>query len=225
MRKKIVYLAISCLIVFLGLKLQVMSEINYCRVNNEIFNDLELAVSRLKRQGDMLEFQMQNTENLCKLAMGHGSVCSRAHFSPEMYDYAWVKLDGVSIEGLGEAICSAERDYGVNGLFLAAVAYHESERGCSWMAKNKNNLFGLNAIDGAEHLSFTFDKPEESIEYVARLLSRDYLDRRGRYYNGKTPAAIGKKYASDPLWSEKVCRIMQMILVCMLSGGDELKKN
>ena len=36
----------------------------------------------------------------------------------------------------------AEQQYNVNGIFLAAVAIHESNWGTSAMAQNKKNLFG-----------------------------------------------------------------------------------
>ena len=41
----------------------------------------------------------------------------------------------------------AEKQYKINGVFLAAVAVHESGWGTSTIAKNKNNLFGYGAVD------------------------------------------------------------------------------
>ena len=41
----------------------------------------------------------------------------------------------------------AEKQYNVNGIFIAAVAIHESGWGGSSIATNKKNLFGYGAYD------------------------------------------------------------------------------
>jgi beta-N-acetylglucosaminidase len=117
------------------------------------------------------------------------------------------------MEGLGCAITKAEREYGVNSLLIAATAAHESELGTSNIAQNKNNLFGFTAYDETPLKSATyFSSFEESIDKFAKLISREYLNRDGIYFEGYTIEDINKNYATDPNWSKGVRRWINKML-------------
>lgn len=94
----------------------------------------------------------------------------------------------------------------VNAIFIAAVASHESARNTSDIAKDKNNLFGMNAVDGAPYKkAFTYKTTEYSI--------MDFVGNINRMQYSKTPAAvsphaIGKSYATDGSWARKTARHM-----------------
>ena len=136
---------------------------------------------------------------------------SASGFVAADFENAYEKMGG-NLSSIAPALEQAEQEQGVNGLFLAAVAVHESGNGTSWIARNKRNLFGLGAYDrDPRRLAYTFDAPEESVFATASLLSREYLNRSGRYYHGETPSAINTRYASDPLWAAKVGRAMGQI--------------
>jgi len=112
------------------------------------------------------------------------------------------KFEGTALEGLGETFKKAEEKYGVNALFLAALAAHESAMGTSRIAREKNNLFGFGAYDRSPYASAKkFDSKEEGILEVAAYLSKNYLREGGKYFNGYSVEAIGKRYASDPNWA------------------------
>ena len=114
----------------------------------------------------------------------------------------------------------AERQYDINGIFLAAIAIHESAWGTSKIANDKNNLFGYGAVDsnpygGAKQ----FDTVEEGIDLVARVLKKYYLNpagtsiyggdiASGKFYNGNTISAVNKIYASDKNWANGVYKWM-----------------
>lgn len=101
------------------------------------------------------------------------------------------------LKGLELKICEVALQEKVDPYFIASVAYHESGKGTSPIAKEKNNLFGLNAIDGAAYeKAFRFAKKEDSIIYFGSMI-RDM-------YSGLTIDEIGKKYASDPEWAKLV---------------------
>ncbi len=120
------------------------------------------------------------------------------------------KLKNTPMAGLGKAFKAAENRSGINAFALASIAIHESAYGRSRIAKQKNNLFGFQAYDGSPYKSAkSFSSREQGIYHVADYLKRNYLTAGGKYYNGVTLQAIGKRYASDPQWATKVESIMR----------------
>ena len=111
-----------------------------------------------------------------------------------------------------EAFYNAEQKYGVNGIFIAAVGIHESAWGTSYLAKEKNNLFGYRAYDRDPiNSAQDFETYVDAINVVAEALSKNYLTPTGSYYNGTTIEAINTKYASDKAWHEKVFSYMELL--------------
>jgi beta-N-acetylglucosaminidase len=110
----------------------------------------------------------------------------------------------------------AEKQYNVNGVFIAAVAIHESGWGGSSIASNKNNLFGYGAYDRDPYNSaYEFSNYSEGIDLLARVFAKYYLNPKGTkiydgnladgsYYNGETLTGVNKKYATDKKWANGV---------------------
>ena len=110
----------------------------------------------------------------------------------------------------------AEKQYNVNGVFIAAVAIHESGWGGSSIASNKNNLFGYGAYDRDPYNSaYEFSNYSEGIDLLARVFAKYYLNPKGikiydgnladgSYYNGETLTGVNKKYATDKKWANGV---------------------
>jgi len=121
------------------------------------------------------------------------------------------------------AFYNAERKYNINGIFLAAIAIHESAWGSSQIAQDKNNLFGYGAYDATPYESaFTFETYEDGIETVAKSLVKYYLNPSGTriydgetaaawYYNGPTLLGVNTRYATDAFWHTKVFRTMESL--------------
>ena len=117
----------------------------------------------------------------------------------------------------------AEEDYDINGIFLAAIAIHESNWGNSQIANDKKNLFGFGAYDESPYeSSFNFDDYAEGIDNVAKFLVNNYLNppgteiyddeiAEGKYYNGPTVKGVNTRYASDPEWYNKVFNHMEAL--------------
>lgn len=103
-----------------------------------------------------------------------------------------------ALVGLEEAFWQAEQDYGINCLFVMAIASHESANGT--MCYAPNNMFGYGGI--------SFDSKEECIDTVARNLAGSYLNPRGGLYSGKTISSVNKRYAASTTWDDKVARNM-----------------
>lgn len=116
-----------------------------------------------------------------------------------------------------------EKQYNINGMFVAAIGVHESAWGTSRIALNKHNLFGYGAYDSNPYNgAYQFDDYSEAIDLIARVLTKYYLNpngtkiydngvANGKYYNGNTLSAVNKKYASDKGWASKVYSHMQYL--------------
>lgn len=124
------------------------------------------------------------------------------------------KLIGTGLEGLGSAFVEAENNYGVNAWFLTGLAIHESAYGSSKIAVDKNNVFGFQAYDSSPYESArTFSSKQEGVDHVAKYISEAYLTPGGTYYNGVSIDSIGKRYATDPNWSNAVKKHMANLLL------------
>lgn len=135
------------------------------------------------------------------IASVHDSILIRSAASGRDIDRAFAAVGAPALVGLGNAFKRAERDTGINALFLAAIAIHESDRGTSNIARQKNNLFGWGAYDSDPFESaYAFATREIGISYVASRLKVVYVDGWGL----KTIDEIGRKYASDSGWGIKV---------------------
>lgn len=109
-----------------------------------------------------------------------------------------------------------EKQYNINGVFVAAVAIHESNWGTSNISKQKNNLFGYGAYDNSPYKSaYSFSNVSEGIDLIARVFVKYYLNPKGTkiysnekaigtYYNGSTLSGVNKRYATDKNWANKV---------------------
>lgn len=116
-------------------------------------------------------------------------------------------FDGTSLAGLGleKDILEIEANYGVNAYFTIAVMKLESANGKSRIAKDKNNLFGLNAVDGnKQNKAFSFKTKGDSVQRFGQLISKHYIDK-----GYTTVEKVSVKYCkANPKWSGLVKTIM-----------------
>lgn len=116
-----------------------------------------------------------------------------------------------------------EKQYGINGIFVASVGIHESAWGTSQIAVQKNNLFGYGAYDSNPYNgAYIFSNYSESIDLLARVFVKYYLNPAGTsiyggekalgtYYNGANLNGINVKYASDKNWANAVFSHMKYL--------------
>ena len=116
-----------------------------------------------------------------------------------------------------------EKEYNINGIFVAAVGIHESNWGTSTIAKEKNNLFGYGAYDSNPYYgAYQFSNYSECIDLIARVFVKYYLNPKGTsiyggeqavgsYYNGPTLAGVNTKYATDKNWANGVYNHMKYL--------------
>lgn len=116
-----------------------------------------------------------------------------------------------------------EKQYNINGVFLAAVGIHESNWGTSEIALKKYNLFGYGAYDSNPYNgAYKFSNYSESIDLLARVFVKYYLNpsgtsiyggekAEGTYYNGATLTGVNAKYATDKNWANAVYTHMKYL--------------
>ncbi|MED4204489.1 SH3 domain-containing protein [Neobacillus mesonae] len=143
-------------------------------------------------------------------------------------NYKKIGADSVLLNK-GQAFIDAGNRYGVNALYLAAHAIHESGFGTSNISLGKNNLFGYGAYDATPFVgAYRFSSVEACINYVAQKMKADYLNPYGKHFEGamlgyRTNDKNGKRvenksigmnfwYASDPNWGNGIAKHMQKIL-------------
>lgn len=124
------------------------------------------------------------------------------------------------IENNAEFFYYIEKQYGINGIYIASMAIHEGGWGTSKIANDKKNLFGYGAYDSNPYGgAFEFDTYAEGIDLVARVLVKNYLNPKGTeiydgqvatgaYYNGPTLTGVNTRYASDKNWANAVFKWM-----------------
>lgn len=107
---------------------------------------------------------------------------------------------GTELEGIAPSLKRIEDNNGVNALFALSVAQLESGNGSSYLARNQNNLFGLDANNGG----MTFSTKGDCIEYFGELIQEDYFGagRQDLY-------SIGERYCESSSWPDKVGSLMR----------------
>jgi beta-N-acetylglucosaminidase len=112
----------------------------------------------------------------------------------------------------GEDFINAQEEVYINAAMELAFAIHESGWGSSRIAQDKNNLFGINAVDSDPYNSATtFDTVQDCIEYHVqyflgtRYFNPEYFVAFGTNFGNKYQG-MNYKYASDAFWGEKIAK-------------------
>ena len=112
--------------------------------------------------------------------------------------------------GSGAFFYYAQEKYGVNAVLSLSLSRNETGNGTSNLAINKNNGFGLNAVDSnptqAANWYATF--ASSILGYASKWITYGYAHPRDwRYFGpqfGDKWIGMNVKYASDTFWSEKM---------------------
>lgn len=122
-----------------------------------------------------------------------------SNLEPQQLELGIIK----GLKPLAADFINAEREYGVNAVFLAAVSALESgwgERGWSY----KNNIFGYGK-------SRSFETKADCINYVAAAIAKNYLSGGGKYHRGGSVSAVNCFYNGSDFWETNVIKIMNEI--------------
>ncbi len=172
--------------------------------------------------------EKEEIKNTTTLAQSKSQLMSRLSF-----DMALNKPSGLTLEQFKKILSDSkdtnqifennaeyfyyiEKQYQINGVFVASVGIHESAWGTSKIAREKNNLFGYGAYDSNPyHGAYQFSDYAESIDLIARVFVKYYINPKGTviyggekaegtYYNGPTLSGINTRYATDKNWANGV---------------------
>ena len=127
------------------------------------------------------------------------------------------RADGYKMSNTGNAFINYQNTYGVNALIAVGIAANESAWGKSNIAQQKNNLFGLNAVDVSPGQSAnSYESVDACIKtFSETYMSKQYLNPQNWVYSGgylgNKGSGINVRYASDPYWGEKNANIAWMI--------------
>lgn len=123
--------------------------------------------------------------------------------------------DNSKLKGIGQILIENQDTYGVNVLLMLGMAINESGWGTSRICLEKNNLFGLNAVDASPNESANYFPSVEACvrEYAKLWMSKGYLNPADtmRYqggFLGNKASGINVKYSSAPYMGESVAAIV-----------------
>ena len=112
--------------------------------------------------------------------------------------------------GKGTFFYYAQEKYGVNAVLSLSLSRNETGNGRSNLAINKNNGFGLNAVDTSptESANWYASFASSILGYASKWITYGYAHPRDwRYFGpqfGDKWIGMNVKYASDTYWSEKM---------------------
>lgn len=100
-------------------------------------------------------------------------------------------------------------EYGIDIKFVLAQGHIESHFGTKGVARKTNSVFNVFAFDGQEYHKISrkgkYDHPDYSIEPYLKLLKNNYMVEKTEYdLMDKFVNIDGKRYASDPLYENKL---------------------
>ena len=105
------------------------------------------------------------------------------------------------LEPYAEDFAAAEREHGINAVFLASLAAFESGWGRYCIAEN--NIFGWSGP--------AFESKSECIDEIARRIKKNYLTQGGRYYRGSTLEGVNVCYNGSSQWLKGMSAMMAQI--------------
>lgn len=187
----------------------------YCILPNEIQKNINETVENTVKeiQQEVVQIEKQPTEEQKQVSNLNISfdmnLLTKSNITIEELQKGFANTN---MQGLEQYFINAENETGINAIYLAGLATHESGWNTSDFARERNNLFGWQSYDSNLNATKRFASKEESIMTVARALKKMYLSENGCYFNGYTISGISKRYASDKQHNQKVFRNMQKIV-------------
>ena len=187
----------------------------YCILPNEIQKNINETVENTVNeiQQEIVQTEEQPTEEQKQVSNLNISfdmnLLTKSNITIEELQKGFANTN---MQGLEQYFINAENETGINAIYLAGLATHESGWNTSDFARERNNLFGWQSYDSNLNATKRFASKEESIMTVARALKKMYLSENGCYFNGYKISDISKRYASDKQHDQKVFRNMQKIV-------------
>ncbi len=118
--------------------------------------------------------------------------------------------------GTGSSFVNCQNSYGINALLAAAAAINESGWGTSNYAKNRYNLFGINAVDSDPDQATYFSSADACIkDFAETYMSKRYMRPGYTYYHGSCvgdkSVGVNVSWGSAPYWGETLAAIARTL--------------
>lgn len=108
------------------------------------------------------------------------------------------------LKGHGEAFIIASRETGLDPVYLLSHAIIESGSGTSYLARTRNNFFGINAVDSNPDLAYNMgDDVDQGIITGAYWIKDNFYDNG---YTSLYEMAMGG-YATNPKWASDIASV------------------
>jgi flagellum-specific peptidoglycan hydrolase FlgJ len=142
----------------------------------------------------------------------HSDVLGKSGLSVEALQHALEQMYGSPMAELAQDFHKLEQKSGINALYIAAAAAQESAGAKSKLAVEKNNLFGINAVDANPNAAFDYKTKAENIKAFVDLIINKYAYPGGQYYNGSSLHGIYTDYSSShDKEAEEIASIMNSL--------------
>ncbi|MFI3211399.1 MAG: glucosaminidase domain-containing protein [Peptostreptococcaceae bacterium] len=164
------------------------------------YKQKEELVSLMGRKSDAIGFNPLNVLEISNLSV----------------DDMYKGLYGTALYELAPVFIECENEYGINAVFLASLAAHESAWGTSRRAVEDNNLTGFGVYSDSAVGINAYSKRDNLLQ-TTKWLKERYLTKGAIYYNGLSIQAINTRYCigvnglSDFNWSTGIQRISNTI--------------
>lgn len=171
--------------------------------NNDLKEELENTTEEYNRVNDLYQKELQSVN------FNEDNLLEKSNITSNKLR---VVLKNTGLQGLEEAYIEAEKEYGVNAIFLVALTAEESGWGRSNRAISQNNLSGF-AVYSSGSKGATFSSKTNNILETAKLLKNQYLTAGGSYYSGLSIYSVNSKYCPDDggKWANNISSIANKI--------------
>jgi beta-N-acetylglucosaminidase len=172
-----------------------------------------------KQEEERKRVQAINDENTRRnnVHVYYADVTSTSGITAEELSQVFNKLNEPKMAQYSQAFIDAEKEYGVNALFLAAIAAQESGWGSKAGGTNGTNLTG-HCVYNSQSIGTTFNSGYESIMETAKLLRNNYLTSGAKNFHGYGVEDVNTDYClhqdmktTDYTWTGYVVSIENLL--------------
>jgi hypothetical protein len=117
-------------------------------------------------------------------------------------------LKGTGCEGMGQVFQDFENKFGIMGNYAIADAFVESARCTSNFARDRGNLYGIQAYDSNPDAAASYGGKAASVNAFGELLTGHYLSPGQDHYYGTTISAIETDYSTSTTKEFTVAELM-----------------
>lgn len=167
-------------------------------------NDLSQKVSTLLNDNKKLSYQI-NDISFKKVGFNPDDLTQKSNVGQKQLELIFKnneKYNGMI--GLESSFINAEREFGVNAIFLLGIINQESNLGKSRRSIEDNNLCGYAIYNNNSKKKFK--SKDDCIVAMAKTLKNNYIDK-----GLNTVYDVGKVWCPNDEWSKPVIRLSNII--------------